>query len=292
MKYPLIFKYVVLLMAVSVILLPAVAARAAEQQIYRSGQPEVISPPPPAPPLAAMRGDAARRGFAAAYAAQNRPAIVLYWNREMTDTLVQDISRVTDESDSSRESGTRLKNTAGDGSGSSSELSENDSTGKKTRQRVERTVRSSDSSTGAKLVQKMDITLRAIFMDFLRSANARIIDRTLMMRKSTIRNDSVDSQLVEMKGLEDSARFLVEVMVVPDSSSPLGCGFKINIKDIRSSEHLAEFYTLATPPSQGPGKFTAVPGKGFERIQQSKPSVQDYGRQLGAEFLEKFASVL
>ncbi|MDO9309514.1 MAG: hypothetical protein Q7V04_10655 [Deltaproteobacteria bacterium] len=291
MKYPII-KYVVLLMAASVTLFPTVAARAAEQHIYRSGQPEVMPPPPPSPPLAAMRGDAARKEFAAAYAAQGRPAIALYWNREMTDTLAQDVSRVTDESDSSRESGTKLKNTTTDEAGASSELSENDSTGKKTRQTVELTVRSSGSSTGAKLAQKMDITLRTSFMDFLRSANARIIDRTLMMRSSTIRNDSVDSQLVEMKGLEANARFLVEVMVVPDATSLLGCGFQINIKDIRSNELLAELYTLATPPSQGPGKFTAVPGKGFERTQPSRPSVQDYGRQLGTEFLEKFASVL
>jgi hypothetical protein len=292
MKYPRIIKYVVLLMAASASLFAAVVARADDQQIYRPGQPDVIPPPPPRPPVAAIRGNAARKEFVAAYAAKDRPGIALFWNREMTDTLIQDISKVTDESDSSRQSGTKLKNTATDGSGASSELTEDDSTGKKTHQKVERTVRSPGSSTGAKITQKIDITLRTSFMDLLRSAGARIIDRTMMMRSSAIRNESIDSQLVEMKGLEDKARFLVEVMVVPDASSPLGCGFQVNIKDIMSNEHLAEFYTLATPPSQGPGKFTAVPGKGFERTQQSKPSVQDYGRQLGTEFLEKFASVL
>jgi len=327
------FKIFVLLMAATSLLSSTVAANAAERQIYRSNQPNVISPPPQ-PQVTTMRAATAQKKFAAAYAARSRPGIALFWNREMTDTLFQDISKITDESYSSRQNETQLTNTATDGIGDSSEQIEKDYSGKdirvnsgqsnnqtserpekgytgqetrhiseksdkdktnqETRHKVERTAKPSGplSSTGAKIKPKIDLALRNIFMNSLLSANARIIDRTMMMRSSTIKFDSIDSQQVEMKGLQDNARYLVEVMVTPDKSSPLGCGFQIDIKDIQGNEHLAAFYTLATPPKQGPGKFMAVSGNGFERSQPKKPSVQDYGRQLGTEFLEKFAAVL
>jgi len=251
-------------------------------QQYRDDMPEVLKAPPP-PPGASQLNAATTSAFRAAYARRKSPRMVIFWNRQLTDSL-----------STSYEEWSRF--TLVDGRAVDKTYYEDGSTVAGARVvdaelRSGRTAATADGARTVGLAERADWRAAQGFNRTLLAGGARLIDRTLIMRSTALQKgvDRGDAQSVEMSALTGKADLLVEVLQTPDAGAPSGYTFRVDVKDIRSGTLLATVVTQGVPPSPGPGRFVAGPS-GYQRERPLPPTIDQVGARVAAEVMQALVS--
>lgn len=249
---------------------------------YREGEPPTLA----APVEPEQDNSPLINAFASRYKAHGRPRIALFWNREQTDVLVRQKEKVS--SSTQRLSMTETEDVVSDNEGTH-KLNDFDGLNESVTKQTET---EHDDNHRSGLNEKGDVILRSVFRDVLASAGVRLVDRNMMLRTAAAKENSVDPQFSETKGLLGKADWLMELVFIKDKNTPLGYGFRVSVKDIKNSTVLVEFYTQANPPLPGEQPFIAVPGEGFKQAPPPQPGIHDIGYQLALEVMTELSRSL
>jgi hypothetical protein len=265
--------------ASAIVLLLASAAGAQE---YRQDMPEVLAAPPP-PASAGQINAASASAFRSAYARRKSPRMVIFWNRQLTDSLstsYEEWARVS-LADGRFADRTQYSDGSTTIAGRAVEAE----------YRSGRTATTADGARDGGLPERADWRAAQGFNRTMLSGGARLIDRTLIMRSTALGKnvDRNDAQSVEMSALVGKAELLVEVLQTPDESAPSGFTFRVDVKDIRSGTLLATVVTQGSPPPAGPGRWVAG-ANGYERQRPLPPSVDQIGARVAAEVMQALVS--
>lgn len=238
------------------------------KELYRSGQPRVIQPAP----KETVQIDAAFiiDRFAAAYAAQDRPRLAIFYNREFSDRLSQwfGVSRVAvTERRDARLSG-EIEKTEGnvDLKGSSSGTV---GVGRQDRLTDPRR-RGLDGVAGWRFEN-------AFSKPFL-EAGVRLIDRAAVMRlTATGSTGAHDAQQIETAALTGYADILVEILFEEFRSEDKGerkTIFRVTAKNIKTGELVTQI--LAEPKDNETKRKYIGTRDGFVAVDEAPPKKNGY----------------
>ena len=254
---------------------------------YRSGQPDVLTPPPAAP---SDQPTLNRASFSAAYAKAGRPTMAVLWNREFTDMLQQSsASQVSVDSvranagtaEAVRVPGYAAAEVRGAAIGNTTITMQDTKT-----QQAQR--------SGP--VERVDLQMRASFMQTIASAGVKLVDRNVVMRTTAAKQKgaSLDTQQIETEALSQHAKLLMEVLNTRDSNSPTGWATYVSIKRLADGVVLAEGYMDGKPPEDAPKatpKFEADPRGGFREV-RTPVKVGDVGKLVAEQTLARLGDAL
>lgn len=260
---------------------------------YRAGEPDVITPPP-LPAANPQRFQ--RAAFASAYARARRPAVAVLWNREYSDMLEQTtVSRARVDSVQVRHGETLGLATQRRGLGMAYGEAESVSV-------ASTSVTVGDVKTSqarrAGPVERVDLQMRAAFLQTMASAGVRLVDRNVVVRSVAARKkakaDALDSQQVEAEAMASHAQLLMEVLATRDVAAPTGWSIFVSIKRLADGLVLAEGYMDGQLPPDAPKpppRFEADPGGGYRQAVQPD-TVADVGRRMGEQTLARLGEAL
>ena len=275
-------------------LVVAAAPRAAlAQDTWRAGQADVLTSKPVEPEdLRAQNRQQAVAEFARRYQASHRPALALFWNRELSDKVHR--TQVTRQVSTYSAHGHAHNDidTGRNGIGGAFFLHDGLAGVSGRRETVTRSG-SEDDNHGMALDQKTNARLESAFTSVMRQGGARFVDRNVMLRGAASAAPDSDTQASEMHGLTAKARWLLEVTLVPDSQALFGIGFNVKLKDIASAALIVDFYTQALPPRGPvqPARFVAAPGGYWrERPAEQTFTIEDVGQTLAVETMRQVAA--
>lgn len=229
---------------------------------YRPGQPQVLAAPPPENPEA--QSQQATTAFRRWYASAQRPALLIFWNRELSDqatTQYAEVSTTREQVQGTPESGAQSKVAM-----------------------QEAYRRAMGPGQYAALDPMLSARLETAFQAAWLQSGVEVVDRTALIRKmSTVasKEDRADTQLLESVALEQGVQYLVEVLPNATQSSPTGFNFLVKVKHLPSSTVMAQFLSAAQPPA-GPSRWAATPG-GFEKRTENRTTPETVGAQLAVE---------
>jgi hypothetical protein len=123
----------------------------------------------------------------------------------------------------------------------------------------------------------------------------RVIDRATMLRLTAARQAEradLDRQQLEIQALIGHADYFLEILLSPDDSTPLGVGFRTDLKAVRDGQVLGSAYLSAMPdlPPPGRGHYVARPG-GYELVppQPARITVRAIGDALAMQTMQELA---
>jgi hypothetical protein len=248
---------------------------------YRNNLPAVVTPPPsPAIYKPNVRGN-----FASAYQQAGRPRIAVFWNRELTDDVnsryedYQHSVRTTEE----HQSGSSDSTTAEVGSTS---MSNSDRLQRETSDRASGSRLIAATGTRAASAESVTWRLESSFYNPFLGLGVRFIDRNMAMRalhggKAGITNP--DLIALETGALLGKADLLMEVLVSPDADSPIGCRFRVTVKDIDTGQVIGLLSTRAIPQVDSHTGYVAGAG-GFQKVTtRTTPNLEDFAERLAEE---------
>jgi len=248
-------------------------------QQYRDNMPEVLDGPARSASSAATSNAVTTSAFRSAYVRHKSPRMVVFWNRQLTDSL-----------STSYEEWSRF--TLADGRVVDKQLYSDGSNvvagrAVEAELRSGRTATTADGARVTGLAERADWKAAQGFNRTMLAGGARLIDRTLIMRSTALSKgvDRGDAQSVEMSALTGKADLLVEVLQTPDASAPSGYTFRVDVKDIRSGTLLATVVTQGIPASNGPGRWVAGPN-GYQRERPLPPTVDQVGARVATEVMQ------
>jgi hypothetical protein len=248
------------------------AAPAAAQ--YRADVPAVLTPPPPpASPLAM-----ASRAFRERYARQGSPRIILFWNRVLSDEVQSQYADRVSVTTTSREAA--VAGPVGwTGYGTAAGRVETlDAAATK-----ERIREGSRDSMAEAADWRVETAFNRAFID----NGARFVDRSVAIRATAHGRRlgaTPNVQDIEMSALVGKADLMMEVLQTPDSRSPVGYGFRVEVKDVRTGRILATATSNGDGLQQGPGAMVAT-RHGFVRSAPAAISLEDVGEALAADVM-------
>jgi|GEM_PF-6786012 len=215
---------------------------------YRTDVPGVLTrqPRPGAP--AAIDRNTTVASYRAAYAAQNRPRIVVYWFRQLGELAGQDCAIEVISRDNRQASGS-----------AAGEL------GVLGRAQIDaQTQRSGESSNcvviggragtggqaGATPDEFFGAGFESAFTNAMLDASTRMIDRTAIVRTTAAASPqrAGNAQNIETAALLGKAELLMEIVMLEDPRSPTRKSFRVATKDVASGEIVATLVTRAIPP--------------------------------------------
>jgi hypothetical protein len=250
---------------------------------YRAGMPQVVAPPTaqqqpaPRPNIAA--------GFAGAYQKAGRPRILVFWNRELTDSAnsrYEDYEKTTvssqhHRSDSADETITETGKAT---------TSQSDELGTVTTERGTgvRTIDDGGKRVAAK--ESVDWRLESSFYHPFMAAGVRLVDRNMAIRSihgGKAEGSWYDAQSLETSALLGKADLLMEIQMTPDDDSPIGSRFRVTIKDVQTGQVRGLLSTRAIPPSDSFTKYVPA-AQGFKKVTvSSTPNLEDFAQRLAEE---------
>lgn len=234
---------------------------------YRSQQPEVLVPAPAA--TAAQPPLFQRAAFSAAYGRAGQPTIAVLWNREFTDMLQQSsASQISVETVRSNAATAQVEGVQGRRSVHGSASMQGATIGRTTI--TEQAVRSTQAPRSGP-AERMDLEMRAAFMQTMASAGVRLVDRNVAMRTTAARqaDREHDSQHIETEALTRHAKLLMEVLNTRDARSPTGWSMYVSIKRLADGLVLSEGFLDGQVPPDAPKpapRFEADPRGDFREI--------------------------
>lgn len=243
------------------------------------------------PPVLALQEDAApddgrsvADAFQRRYDAARRPAVALFWNRELSDR----IARPSVQRQAVRGDKSEVSNEVDGPGGKHADKRESSS------QVTEVSTYTPPDPARDGLDERSESQLRGAFLATLAAGGLHPVDRSMMLRTTAVgASAAADVQANETRGLQGRARYLMEVLLVRDAESPLGVGFQVTVKDVVNATLLFSDYTTARPPARGPGRWVAVNGgPGFERAAPPSASIRDIGRTLALDVMSRLSATL
>jgi len=225
--------------------------------------------------------------FRSQYQSAGEPRILLFWNTSFDDETETNRQKVDVTKRSSSDSATGLdKQTAGPAGNAT--LHESDDKRNETIERVtsDRIVDPAKQVSG--LSARNAVELETIFRQQLQYAGVRLMSRSASIRFTQAAADRVgiDPKLIEADAVLRQSDLLLEIVTVPDPSTPLRVGFKVTMTDVKSGAEVFSIYTIARPDlPQLPGHYV-VTDSGFEKRQpQVRATVADIGMALARDVM-------
>lgn len=252
---------------------------------YRKGMPDVLAPAP-ATPVPGSTFD--RTAFASAYARAGRPEIAVLWNRAFTDVLQQSTAQQlnidTVRAGAARSETARLPGFAARQSEGAAMSSTTITSGEVKSQQG---LRSGPA-------ERVDLQMRAAFMQALASNGVRVVDRNVTMRTTAASaKGAVDTQQLETQALAKHARLLMEVLNTPDPAAPTGWATYVSIKRLADGIVLAEGYMTGDSTSpRPPPRYEADPRGGFREVALPAPTPSDAARNVAEQTLQRLRASL
>ena len=251
---------------------------------YREGIPNTLSPPPAGPDPRMLVSDA----FRATYASRSSPRVVLLWNRAFSDEVAstyEDRTRITarnleKESEIEEESASDL---------GSSKLRERNQLGKSVVDIVSGAKRV--ESKRPSLSERSDWRVEQAFRSMLIQNGMNFADRSILMRTTAARKsvgNMPNVQEVEAQALMEKANLILEVLQTEDPAAPMGLSFRIDVKDLRSGNVLANIISTGRPMPRAHGGFVAT-NRGFRRPGPAPVTLETLGQQLAVETMAALA---
>jgi hypothetical protein len=225
--------------------------------------------------------------FRSQYQAAGEPRVLLFWNVGFDDATETNRQAVDTTKRTSTDSGTGLDKKT-DGPAGSATLHESDDKKSETIERVtsSRVVDPAKQPNG--LSARNAVELETAFRDQLQSAGVRLMNRSASIRLTQAAKDRerIDPKLIEADAVLAKADLLLEVVMVPDQSTPLGAGFKVTMTDIKSGAEVFSIYTAARPELPQMPSYYVVTDSGFEKRQPYvQATVVDVGIALARQVM-------
>ncbi|CAA7623820.1 conserved exported hypothetical protein [Magnetospirillum sp. LM-5] len=218
-------------------LLPA----AAWSQSVGGAVPDYQPPPPAQAPArnsevmqkAAKAGDAAGAfgtqadvvgRFASAYAANGKPKLALFWNRQLSETLNEWYSD------------TRIVNRTESNSTMSGEINLDKQGSTQNTTEIQRRVQ--DRRRG-QVSESFEWEFQDGFLAPFLEAGATILDRAAIVRFTGADMQTTNENLVEVRALQGKADFLLEILVAPNWQSSTGYELRTRILEVKTGRIVA-----------------------------------------------------
>jgi hypothetical protein len=215
---------------------------------YRTDVPGVLTrqPRPGAP--AAIDRNTTVATYRAAYTAQNRPRIVVYWFRQLGELAGQDCAIEVISRDNRQASGSAAGELGVLG------RAQIDAQASRSGESSNCVVIGRRAGTGGQAGATPDeffgAGFEAAFTNAMLDASTRMIDRNTIIRTTAAANPqrTGSAQNIETAALLGKAELLMEVVMLEDPRSPTRKSFRVAIKDVASGEIVATLVTRAIPP--------------------------------------------
>jgi len=134
--------------------------------------------------------------------------------------------------------------------------------------------------------------LESSFYDPLLSSGVRLIERNLIMRtlnKGASQGATPDIQSVETQALLGKVDYLLELLMASGNDSPIGCRFRITIKDVNTGEIVGLMSTRAMPEVGRTSRFVATQGGFKHETTTEVPSLEDFAHCLAEDTMFQLA---
>jgi hypothetical protein len=259
---------------------------------YRSQQPEVLAPVAVADP--AQTPLFQRAAFSAAYGRAGQPTIAVLWNREFTDMLQQS-SAAQLQVETVRSNAATAQVDRVDAHRSMHGSAQMQGAAVSSSTLTAQTLRSTQAARSGP-AERMDLEMRAAFMQTMASAGVRLVDRNVVMRTTAARQGGRehDSQHVETEALTRHARLLMEILNTRDDRSPTGWSMYVSIKRLADGVVLSEGFLDGKVPADAPKpapRFEADPRGGFREILPPNTTA-DVARRQAEQTLARLGQAL
>jgi hypothetical protein len=228
--------------------------------LQRPGVPRVLIQPAPAAPADPIVADR----FAAAYAGEGRPRIVVFWNRAFDDRVATAWTDVT-----AQYTGTFDRRDGGDvvtawASGA----------------------KPGEAPVRPGLDERSGWQFEAAFSRTFADAGVHFVDRAAIMRSTAAAGDAdaqrPNLQAIEASALAAHADLLMEVLMTPDAGAPVGFAFRVTVKNLADGAILANVATSAVPPVES--GYVAT-NRGFQKT-VAAVGIDQAAHQLAIETMD------
>jgi hypothetical protein len=269
--------------------LAAVIATSSWAQM-RVGQSPVLQPPVARSPLP----QDVLTPFKKRYNAAGKPRILLFWNAAFDDETEAPHQELDVLKKSESQSGTDLSKQT-DGPAGAATLREHDAKTSDKEERIKTTLHTDPAKVQSNLDARTATRLEATFRQQLHAAGIVLLDRSSSIRfTQALRDrDHVDPKLIEADAVV-KADLLLEILMMPDSTAPLGSGFKVSAINVKDGSELLTFYALGRPFQAAQiGHYVATEdGFVWEQPKPPAPSVADIAVALVNDVLQALGPVL
>lgn len=269
----------------------AIAVSSAALAQWREDGPAVLTSPSPPAEERPFDTDL----FMQRYKAAGSPQMVLFWNISFDDQL----QSKNEQLETSSKSGTSERNSFDrTTSGIAGRVTRSSSDGSSTETITQlKSNRISDSAKrSSSLSESSQAQIQTAFAETLRSAGVLLQDRAALMRVTHIEktNNTVDAKEIEAEAVVGKSNLLVEVLLIPDASAPIGSAFKLAVKDLKKGTEIVSFYTRAIPKAAPVQGGYVATDRGFEWQQPiaDEPTFSEIGTKLALETIEKLSRSL
>jgi len=272
------------------LLAPATALRAADpaDPSYRDGTPPVLSP---TPTEVVDDAQAVVDAFAEAYRQRGQPRLVLFWNRALTDQLVE--QRRTQKTFNRQSGGNQSQERQSDGTGGEVSLTEGQHSTSVTERTDETTV---DHVRRAGPAEGFAWAVEDAVVRSLAGSGANLVDRSAAMRfvdaERAVPETRPDALRVEAEALLQKGDVLLEILSTPEPKAPSGLLYRVLVKEVGSGRLLASLVTDARPKPQPTVRRLRVTEGGLAAPPVLEPSVGEVARELSKQVLRTLTAAL
>lgn len=273
------------------IMLFAASGAAAESQ-YREDGTAVIVPPEAPVPVDTVTPIVKK--FESAYKAADKPKIALFWNVELVDSVKDKHVKTERISGNITDKVNQMEKTT-NGQDNSAKLIDGEN---RTNFNLTKTELTEQQSVNAKRkpgINERDAwKVETAFTGTMRKAGVRFIDRNSILRTTALKEDTNNLRELETKALLKKADLLMEVLMTKDAEAPLGWGYKVSVRDLKTGEEKTSIYSQAHPIVHGQSKTSyRATDKGFEKVTYSQQStVGDIGEALAVDVMHEMSANL
>ena len=133
--------------------------------------------------------------------------------------------------------------------------------------------------------------LETAFSDMLSQGGLNFVDRSTSLRLTDVQQTGKEDNNVkrlETKAIKANADMIMEVLATRDSASPLGYGFRITLKNIKTQKQTLAFYTVAQPPiaTDVQARYVAT-DRGYAQVTDKQEfTADDVGKTLALDTMQ------
>ena len=210
------------------------------------------------------------KAFGEHYRSAGRPRIALFWNVALADVVANE----------------KVKQSTT--VGTSSKSGPINATETQREFEVDTTRRHMSSITEADAWR-----IESGFIARMSQAGVQFVDRATMLRLTQAKEgESGNVRLVEAKALAAMADLLLEVLSTRDAQAPGGYGFRVTLRDLKTGQQRAAFYSQAVPEVPAPERRYVAGPSGFVPAPQPAVTIDEVGGALALDTMREFVGRL
>jgi hypothetical protein len=263
------------------------AERVIPEALYRPDAPAVLQP---AEADLLRRRDDILREFAQAYRTQGSPRVALFWNRLYDDRVSEWTSGIrVAESERTRLNGS-INGERSDGSGAAGSIAGSLGADLSRERSVQAEWRAPRPARWG-LDEALALELEAGFTALLTEATVAVLDRAAIMRVQdrAQRPAAADAQRLETDALLSRADLLIELVMAPLPSAPLGASFRVTVKEVRTGRVVTSRTGDGHAASLASGQRWEAGEDGFVRASGELETARLIGEELALDTMAALA---